>query len=51
MTKSDFLFICNSNNINPQLAFENSEVRKILKKKMNDINKQLLLNSFLKANF
>lgn len=50
MTKQDFLFICNENLINPNVALEDNGVIEILKKN-GGVQQQLLLNTYLQKNF
>lgn len=53
MLYEDFVFICNENTVDPSLAIEHSEVRKLLKsdRDRNTVEAQLKLNGILKTQF
>lgn len=53
MTKADFISICNDRTINPNIALENEEVKKFLKKNKgnNSITCQLRFTAVLDLEF
>jgi hypothetical protein len=54
MRKTDFLFICNENNILPSIVLEDKNVIKIIKEskgKQNTVFYELKLNTYIQNNF
>lgn len=53
MRYEDFVFICNENTVDPAIAVENEQVRKILMtdRDRNSVEAQLKLNGILQSQF
>jgi len=53
MTANTFISLCNEHNIDPRVAYENSDVRGLIKKDKgrNSITNQLHLNAILSTQF